>query len=78
MRKIKFSKSSRSFMLIDLKERLAYLLAVQSFVEKSDNKKDWAIAVSSGQKLSKEESLVFVKGMIFELNRVLAVMEDLI
>ncbi len=68
----------KEVLLIDLKERLAYLLAVQSFVEKSDNKKDYNMAVSSGQDLSKEESLIFVKGMIFELNRVLAVMEDLI
>lgn len=78
MRKIKFSKNPRSFMLIDLKERLAYLLAVQSFVEKNDNKKDWSIAVSSGQDLSKEESLIFVKGMIFELEKLIELVEHLI
>ena len=52
-------------LLKDLKERLTYLTALRSFVEESDS-----------EKVRREEDLSFIKGMIYELERVIEIMSE--
>ena len=51
-------------LLKDLKERLTYLTALRSFVEES--KED----------VRRNEDLSFIKGMIYELDRVIEIMSE--
>jgi hypothetical protein len=52
-------------LLKDLKERLTYLTALKSFVEKSDS-----------EDVRRNEDLSFIKGMIYELERVIEIMSE--
>ena len=52
-------------LLKDLKERLTYLTALRSFVEESDS-----------EDVRRNEDLSFIKGMIYELERVIEIMSE--
>ena len=52
-------------LLKDLKERLTYLTALRSFVEESDS-----------EDVRRNEDSSFIKGMIYELERVIEIMSE--